>query len=138
MVCIQEYYLYTYKSQIVFLLINSSKECRADCMSCIFQHVPSHCYPCLCKGGCGYRSSRGLELPRYRCIAGCDYDLCGPCMNPILPRYQAGITSDGTFVYVCTRGSGVYKVGTGINGSAEGKIYAANRGIKRRSALLDK
>lgn len=64
-------------------------------------------------------------MTRYRCIAGCDYDLCTPCMSPVLPREVASVASDGVFLYVTSRQSpGLTKLGCGQRGSQIARVYA--------------
>ena len=76
-------------------------------------------------GACGYRSKMG-EMARYRCITGCDYDLCASCMASVLSRDSPSCAAIGAYLFV--RVSGLRKIGSGFLGSEPGRIYATAAG----------
>eukprot|EP00048_Salpingoeca_helianthica_P002631 m.58943 g.58943 ORF g.58943 m.58943 type:complete len:4152 (-) comp12215_c0_seq1:28-12483(-) len=71
---------------------------------------------------CGFRSSRVLGgQKRYRCAAGCNYDICLRCMSTVAFDVPSSIAAHGSYVYFTSRtGTGIARVGTGLGGTLPG------------------
>lgn len=69
---------------------------------------------------------------------GCDYDLCLNCMGEHA-EFPASIASDGRFLYVSdAEHRSLLKIGSGREGTVEGKVYAyiAGGGALRESVFF--
>jgi hypothetical protein len=116
------------------LLAGTAMVCYLIAHACalLSSSTRQRCYLYQPLGSCGYRASSSSkpQLARFRCLAGCDYDLCEICMAATLSkRGAAQIAALDGFLYLNTStGGSLLKLGSGLRGTMRAAIYNSTTG----------